>query len=230
MGGREGISSRDPRGMGRGGPVGRGRGGMETRGRITSAVQMPGVESIPRGFVVTITGYSPYKNISELLDPVGVKNDQNQCGLVTRLMHLNSIFDDNSPFELYKKTDKQHFDLQTGEVDLAAEIPAGIGVRKNVEGKEEVLIDPMTNEIISKTTNAGKTAKVNDSWFVLNFKLKWKDTKDTNEPPPSEGVAPPGAPPGASPGAGQPAPPPGGGRKSQSPKPKGGGGGGGEGE
>ena len=145
-------------------------------------------------------------------------------------MHLNSIFDDNSPFELYKKTDKQHFDLQTGEVDLAAEIPAGIGVRKNVEGKEEVLIDPMTNEIISKTTNAGKTAKVNDSWFVLNFKLKWKDTKDTNEPPPSEGVAPPGAPPGASPGAGQPAPPPGGGRKSQSPKPKGGGGGGGEGE
>ena len=223
MGGREGISSRDPRGMGRGGPVGRGRGGMETRGRITSAVQMPGVESIPRGFVVTITGYSPYKNISELLDPVGVKNDQNQWGLVTRLMHLNSMFDGNSPFELYKKTDKQHFDLQTGEVDLAAEIPAGIGVKKNIEGKDEVIIDPMTNEIINKTTNADKTTKVNDSWFVLNFKLKWKDTNE-----PSEGVAPPGAPPGASPSAGQLTPPPGGaGRKPQStPKPKGGGGGG----
>jgi len=222
MGGRGRMSDRSA-GMTRGGAVGRGgRGAPEIRGRGgAGTASTPGGESIPRGFVITITGYSPYKNITELLDPVGVKNDQNQWGLVTRLMHLNSMFDGNSPFELYKKTDKQHFDLQTGEVDLAAEIPPGIGITKKIEGKDDVLIDPMTNEIISKTTNADKTAQVNDSWFVLNFKLKWKDTKDANEPP-SEAVSPPGAPPGGS----QPAPPPGGGRKSQPPKPKGGGGGG----
>jgi type IV pilus assembly protein PilM len=216
MGGRNAMPDRS--GMARSGASIRGRSAPEARGRIVAVVQTPGGESIPRGFVVTITGYSPYKNISELLDPVGVKNDQNQWGLVTRLMHLDSMFDGNSPFELYKKTDKQHFDLQTGEVDLTAEIPPGIGARKKIEGKDDVLIDPMTNEIISKTTNADKTAQVNDSWFVLNFKLKWKDTNE----PPSEAVSPPGVPQGA----GQPAAPPSGGRKSQSPKPKGGGGGG----
>ncbi len=221
MGGRNAMPDRS--GMTRGGAAGRrggGRGTLEARGR-GAGVPTPG-GATPRGFVVTITGYSPYKNISELLDPVGVKNDQNQWGLVTRLMHLNSMFDGNSPFELYKKTDKQHFDFQTGEVDLAAEMPPGIGVKKKIEGKDDVLIDPMTNEIISKITNADKTAQVNDSWFVLNFKLKWKDTNE----PPSEAVAPPGVLLGKPPG-GQPAPPPNSGRKSQSPKPKGGGGGGG---
>ena len=218
MGGRNAMPDRS--GMMRGNAGGRGgRGAPEARGRGGAVVQAPGGESIPRGFVITITGYSPYKNISELLDPVGVKNDQNQWGLVTRLMHLNSMFDGNSPFELYKKTDKQHFDLQTGEVDLAAEIPPGIGVVKKIEGKDDVLIDPMTNEIISKITNADKTAKVNDSWFVLNFKLKWKDTNE----PPSEAVSPLGAGQPAPPPGGQPAPPPSSGRKSQSPKPKGGG-------
>ena len=42
-----------------------------------------------------------------------------------------------------------------------------------------MIIDPMTNEIICKVTDTDdggkKVAKVNDSWFVLNFKLKWKD-------------------------------------------------------
>ena len=138
-----------------------------------------GGESAARGFVITISGYSPYKAITELLDPAKVQDDPNKWGLVTRLMHLDSMFDGNSPFELYKKTDKQHFDLQTGEVDLAASIPAGTGVKKAIEGKGEVIIDPMTNEIISKITEDGpggkKVTKVNDSWFVLNFKLQWKD-------------------------------------------------------
>ena len=221
MGGRNAMPDRS--GMtGGGGRGGGGRVAPTVRGRGPGVMSpTTGGESTPRGFVVTITGYSPYKNISELLDPVGVKNDQNQWGLVTRLMHLDSMFDGNSPFELYKKTDKQHFDLQTGEVDLLGEMPPGIGVRKKIEGKDDVLIDPMTNEIISKITNADenskKAAQVNDSWFVLNFKLKWKDTTE----PPSEAVAPPGASPSASKPA--PSPVPGGGRKSQSPKGSGGG-------
>lgn len=225
MGGRGGGPDRSGRGGGGRG----GRGAPEIRGRGAAVTQTPGGQSTPRGFVITITGYSPYKNISELLDPVGVENDQNQWGLVTRLRHPNSMFDSNSPyrFELYKKTEKQHFDLQTGEVDLAAEMPPGIGVRKKIEGKDDVLIDPMTNEIISKITNADesskKAAQVNDSWFALNFKLQWKDANE----PPSEAVAPPGA----SRGTSQPAPPPSSSRKSQSPKGGGGNrGGGGEGE
>jgi hypothetical protein len=211
MGGRNAMPDRSGRGGGRGG-----RGAPEVRGRGATAIQAPGGQSTPRGFIVTITGYSPYKNISELLDPPKVQDDPNKWGLVTRLIHLNSMFDGNSPFELYKKTDKQHFDFQPGEVDLAAEMPPGIGVRKKIEGKDDVLIDPMTNEIISKITNADKTAQVNDSWFVLNFKLKWKDVNE----PPSEAVAPPST----SRGAGQPAPPPSSSRKSQSPKGGGGGG------
>ena len=174
------MASRDPRGGG-------GRGGAPSRyspamrGRMAGAQPTrPGSEPAARGFVVTISGYSPYKTITELLDPAKVQDDPNKWGLVTRLMHLDSMFDGNSPFELYKKTDKQHFDLQTGEVDLAAAMPQGIGVRKAAEGgKGDVIIDPMTNEIICKVTNTDdggkKVAKVNDSWFVLNFKLKWKD-------------------------------------------------------
>jgi type IV pilus assembly protein PilM len=213
MGGRNIMPDRGGRGGGRGG-----RGVPEVRGR-GAAVMTPGGQSTPRGFIVTITGYSPYKNISELLDPPKVQDDPNKWGLVTRLIHLDSMFDGNSPFELYKKTDKQHFDFQSGEVDLAAEMPPGIGVRKKIDGKDDVLIDPMTNEIISKITNVDKTAQVNDSWFVLNFKLKWKDANE----PSSETVTPPGT----GRGANQPAPasPPSSGRKSQSP-PKGGGGGG----
>ena len=75
-----------------------------------------------------------------------------------------------------------------------------------------MLIDPMTNEIISKITNAEKTAKVNDSWFVLNFKLQWKDANE----PSSEAVTPPGTGRGAN--QPTPAPPPSSGRRSQSPK------------
>jgi len=153
------------------------------------------------GFVITISGYSPYKTITELLDPIKVQDDPNKWGLVTRLVHLDSMFDGNSPFELYKKTDKQHFDLQTGDVDLAAEIPPGIGVKKTIEGKGDVIIDPMTNEIICKVTNTDdgskKVEKVNDSWFVLNFKLRWKDAPVA--PVVEEGGGSPEAAPSASP-------------------------------
>ncbi|MBN2018839.1 MAG: type IV pilus assembly protein PilM [Sedimentisphaerales bacterium] len=142
-----------------------------------------------QGFVVTIAGFSPYREIAELFDPAGAKDDPNKWGIVTRLMNLDSMFDGNSPFELFDKNDVKNFELKTGPVDLKGEMPRGIGVQKKPEGKdaELVLIDPMTKEVISKEPvfdEAGKKAtdrtgntiyKTNDQWFVLNFKLKWKD-------------------------------------------------------
>jgi type IV pilus assembly protein PilM len=204
---------RDPR-------AGGGRGGVidarSPRGRGMSIRAMPqGGESVARGFVITISGYSPYRSINELLDPPKVQDDPNKWGLVTRLIHLDSMFDGNSPFVLYKKTEKVQFDLQTGEVDMAASIPAGTGVRKTIEGQGEVIVDPMTNEIISKITENGPggkaITKTNDFWFVLNFKLQWKDKSAApveavgstepppqNQPPPTEkrgGNSPPPPPP-----------------------------------
>jgi len=81
-----------------------------TRGKMGGAPGGAVGAASNRGFVITISGYSPYNTI--LLDPVKVQDDPNKWGLVTRLVHLDSMFDGNSPFELYKKTDKQHFDLR----------------------------------------------------------------------------------------------------------------------
>jgi len=158
------------------------------------------VEQGGAGFVVTITGYSPYKNIGELMDPAGVEADRNKWGVVTRLMHLDDIFDGNSPFELYKRTEVEHFKLEVGEVDLDAEMPAGIGLRLEETTKagrgdrgEEVLVDPMTKEIISKVAELDEYGrekidasgnvvyKVNDHWFKLDVKFVWKDALKQQE-------------------------------------------------
>ena len=162
------------------------KGGAETR------TIGQGTQTTEKGFVVTISGYSPYQEIVELLDPIGAQDDPNRWGPVTRLMHLDSMFDGNSPFELYNKIDKKHFEIQTGEVDLAASMPPGIGVIKTAESKdtigmEQMLIDPMTKEVISRQVSVDETGRkitdrqgnpvyrTNDHWFTLNLKLKWKD-------------------------------------------------------
>jgi type IV pilus assembly protein PilM len=142
------------------------------------------------GFVVTITGYSPYKNIGELMDPIGVENDPNKWGVITRLLHLDRVIDGNSPFELFKKTEVSHFKLETGNVGIGEAMPAGVGVwvvRKEGTESDRVLIDPMTQEVISKepeydeygkkkTDRGGNVKyKANDHWFRLDCKFKWKD-------------------------------------------------------
>ena len=168
-----------------------GMGGPTTsgRGRDTRA---GGAATERAGFVITVTGYTPYKNIGELMDPAGVKDEQDRWGVVTRLMNLDAFSDVNSPFELYEKTEIVHFDLQTGQVSLEGQMPSGVGVRKNLkEGqtreREYVLIDPMTKEVISKVSlkdemgrdkldNKGKRVyEVNDYWFILKFKLRWRN-------------------------------------------------------
>jgi len=144
------------------------------------------------GFVVTIAGYSPYKAIGELMDPAGAGDDPNKWGVITRLLHLDEVIDGNSPFELYKKTEIDHFKLQIGEVAWDVEMPAGIGIvdsrKMGLGGLEQpVLLDPLTKEIISKVPEFDEDGrekidrtgnvvyKVNDHWFTLNLKLVWKD-------------------------------------------------------
>ncbi|RKY08533.1 MAG: hypothetical protein DRP66_04365 [Planctomycetota bacterium] len=92
-----------------------------------------GADAEKRGFVVMMEGYSPYKEISALLDPHGVGTDKERWGLVTRLVNISEIIKD-CPFELYKKTDLKHFVLESGPVDLrSGETPTGIGVEKEME-------------------------------------------------------------------------------------------------
>jgi type IV pilus assembly protein PilM len=166
------------------------------------------------GFVITIAGYSPYREVGELLDPVGMDDKSDKWGVVTRLSHLDKILDKsmivdgNSPLQLYGKTDIQHFKIEKGSVDLNADMPAGIGVLEAINKNPStggtgpvfepggrsydmsgpsMLVDPMTRETISTVTEIdeyGKQklnirgeplTKTNDNWFVLNFKLRWRD-------------------------------------------------------
>jgi len=159
------------------------------------------------GFVVTIFGYSPYENLFELLDPAGVRNDPDKWGIVTRLMNLNEVIGSSNQFELFNKTEVEHFKLETGPVGLDADMPEGIGVRKKIsssqdDDKEYILVDPMTREIISKETAKDETGRdrtdnrgkkiysINDHWFILSLKLRWlrplseasAAIQDVNEP------------------------------------------------
>jgi len=148
------------------------------------------------GFVVTISGYSPYESIQALLDPPNVGGRPDQWGLVTRLMHLADV---NSPFELYEKTNPQHFKPNDGDVEtgsrVATEMPLGIGEELSTAGLGHssrrgsvILVDPMTKEIISKVPKLRPTGEpllvrakpvfqVNDHWFVLKMKFTWQATQ-----------------------------------------------------
>jgi len=154
-------------------------------------------EKAGAGFVVTIEGYSPYKDIGELIDPTEVGDEPNEWGVVTRLLHL----DVNGPFKLYNNLEPDHFKFEKDEVvvDSDSGTPAGVGVwdvryEKVKTGKgeydlesEHVLIDPMTKEVISKVAEVDPDGrkklnasgdpvyKVNDHWFRLRFKVVWKD-------------------------------------------------------
>ncbi len=168
----------------KGGP-GMGRGSPQTD------PTQPGIKA---GFLVSISGYIPNASPGELMEPVGVEGDKSQWGVVTRMLHLDEIVDGNSPFELFKKSEVDHFKLQIGEVDINAEMPEGIGIRDKVavnwqskNAGESVLVDPMTREIIStvadldeygveKINRSGNIVyKVNDYWFTLDAKFVWKD-------------------------------------------------------
>jgi len=170
----------------------------------------PGQAAIEKksGFVITVVGYSPYKDIGELLDPAGVEDKRDKWGLVTRLLHLDDLVDGNSPFELYERTSAEHFRLDKGPVDLAADLPAGIGVIDIIAERtgatqpgmapgtsgRQILRDPMTKELISKIPELDQYGQekidrkgrpiyeINDYWFVLNVKLVWRGAPKLPEP------------------------------------------------
>jgi type IV pilus assembly protein PilM len=181
------------------------------------------------GFTVLIEGYSPYQNISELLDPPSVREDQSRWGFITRLEKLAVLFPED-PYTLFAKHDIEHFKVETGLVDLDdKDMPSGIGVQKEIErvpeelratrtrggfggargrpggdfvDTEPVLLDPMTNEEISKTSDIITQEEIDsdpeltekdlgrkkynrltgdqlfierDCWFRIRAKFTWKD-------------------------------------------------------
>jgi hypothetical protein len=161
------------------------------------------------GFVVVIEGFSPYKNINELLDPPGAATSKAKWGTVTRLLNLDTVCP-NCPFKLFNKTKPEDFKLEFGEVDTAKPMPVGIGLEQvktldiktstgsraptNRNTSQKVLVDPLTREVINKVAEIdargiekrdsfGKPVyKVNDYWFRISAKLKWAKDGDANAP------------------------------------------------
>jgi len=159
------------------------------------------------GFLVTIEGYSPYGDVGSLLDPTGVENRPDRWGFVTRLQDLDGGDPNNARFSLYEKGVIMHFQLDKGFVDPTitdVKVPYGIGVPKEDKGlaalggytqpEEMVLLDPMTQEVISpvdkldklgkpQTNRRGEVVKLyNDSWYSLKFKLAWNDAPVVEDP------------------------------------------------
>jgi type IV pilus assembly protein PilM len=103
-------------------------GGMEGMG--AGAAAQP---TIQPGFVVVIEGYSPYQQITHLLDPPGVAADKSRWGVITRFVNLKELFPE-APFELFGKGDIRNFKEEWGLVDVSNPLmPLGIGVLKEVE-------------------------------------------------------------------------------------------------
>ncbi len=133
-----------------------------------------------QGFIVIIEGFTPYEKIGELMDPVGVGDDPNKWGIITRMNNLNQALDGNCPFEMFQKDKIEHFKLETGPVEIQdKQMPQGIGIEQTMTRvtadesaasdsrrtsriystrsiepdlvkKETVLLDPLTKEEISK--------------------------------------------------------------------------------
>ena len=166
------------------------------------------------GFLIVIEGYSPYAEIGDLLDPADVGKDQAKWGFITRLMNFDKIYK-NGKFELYQKDSVTHFIFEEGEVDPeSTDMPAGIGkevsvVRVEVEEsasrgrsrkndgdritEEDVLLDPMTGEEISKIAVIDETGlkvldkfgeeqfEVRDHWFRVKAKFVWKEAPEVDK-------------------------------------------------
>jgi len=123
------------------------------------------------GFIVSIVGYSPFKDVGALLDPPNVKDDRGKWGFMTRMEHLDEFIDANSPFQLFSR-EAAHFRLRKDLVDLEQDVPMGVGVMEIIpeegSGKTtspgsrtggmaygfvtsgtQILVDPMTRERIN---------------------------------------------------------------------------------
>jgi hypothetical protein len=124
------------------------------------------------GFVVSLVGYSPYRDVGELLDPPNVRADPSRWGFMTRLENLDQWLganypDANCPLELYSRQ-AGHFKLTKEAVDIE-NVPMGVGLTEIIPDPAaknttptyvygpgmgavngtQILVDPMTREVIS---------------------------------------------------------------------------------
>lgn len=197
------ASAETDSGRGRGDPYDMGRGGMTEYDMHRGGYDAAPVEQKPPGFVVTVVGYSPYEDILALLDPPNVDNRPDQWGVVTRLRHLTGPDGTDSPYELFSM-DSDHFRIRHGRVDWET-VPVGVGdiervpdtsratgaaAADGVTAYKEILVDPVTREIISAEPRldaagkpvpdiAGRPAVTpRDRWFEMSFKLKWNNAPE----------------------------------------------------
>jgi type IV pilus assembly protein PilM len=208
-----------------------GGGGFGSRG--FGKVKKELSEGDAAGFVVVMEGYSPYENIMELMDPTGVANDKSRWGFITRIGNLSTrgftIFEKEmlDHFQL-KIHDVDPADTQMPEgigiETVVDRIPrdeendsrsyssaySAYSSYSNTSGHrievEEVLIDPMTGEEMSKTFDLITQEEVDnnprlsekdigikkldeydnekyvtrDHWFRLNIKIKWANAPLNN--------------------------------------------------
>ena len=122
---------------------------------------------------VRLIGYSPYgQSIAEfgtIFDPAKVDNQKEKWGFVTRLGQIELSLDDKKiSLQLYNKANPADFKRDIKDVDITTDIAPGIGQYSTRNGVD-VLIDPMTDEVISKLDSV-----VNDHWFVLDLKFVLK--------------------------------------------------------
>ena len=163
------------------------------------------------GFVVTLVGYSPYKDVGALLDPPNVRDRPDKWGLVTRLENLDEFLDVNVPFDLYSR-ESQQFRLQrhlvekpfenipigVGEEDYLPDPDApragpgeyGMGMGMSINRENAILIDPLTKERIDAVpledrygnpkydAMGNPVRQPRDSWFELQFKLRWTEAPE----------------------------------------------------
>jgi len=168
------------------------------------------------GFVISIVGYSPYRDLMALLHPSNVDDQPEKWGLVTRLVHLDEFMDVNSPFEIFEGNSADHFRIEKGIIDLETDVPIGIGdsvflpeepgAPKSASASRttpmmsfanrgyEILVDPVTRERIDAEPQrdmygnpkldalGNKILTVRDSWFQLDFKLKWDYAPEIPKP------------------------------------------------
>jgi type IV pilus assembly protein PilM len=100
---------------------------------VPGAVGETPQEKTGQGFTLLMEGYSPYRKISELLDPPSVGDDQSRWGVVTRFENLAKLFP-QIPFELFDRHQATHFKVEIGLVEFDSKtMPSGIGVSKEIE-------------------------------------------------------------------------------------------------
>jgi hypothetical protein len=174
---------------------------MESAYGAAAYAQLMGITSQQQkaaGFVVTIEGYSPYRNIGALLDPPNVRDNRSRWGFVTRIENLKEFqhLDVNSPFTIYPPMkDAPHYKLETGVADPDGDIPKGVGEWQFIPDPLPpgstatgamyqmslaqrpgtwILVDPMTKELIS-------AEPVKDQYGNLAYDATGKPVKDVHD-------------------------------------------------